>query len=483
MGMGHLMRCLGLAQMAASRGWRVTMIGDFGDAGAAVLTRLSPEVEVIRSSRQNLDSDVRAALVDGVDVLHFDTYADVPAVVHGGVLVSNMQDGPYGVRPAGLAIDSNLGAENSFARADLSTAQLAGVDVAVVRSQVLRARDTKKSVSSNPRVLVVMGGTDPNQLTPRVVRALGRILFPLDVTIVAVGRSEQVAEAAAASPHNIEIVDFVEDLPALARQHDLAITAAGTSVWDFACMGLPMALICVVDNQRGGFQAAMDAGLAVSLGYPPHDDLEERMGYLATLLADPAWLARQARVLREAVDGRGAWRIVSAWEQIAGRTVVPGDQKRDVFAARPAELSDVRLLFEWRNDETTRVQSRSQGELNWDAHRAWLENVIADPNRRLLILELEDEPIATVRWDRSAETDWEVSVTIAPQQRGRGFGRDVLSAAEEALRLEPPFRMIADIHVDNHASRRLFSAAGYLPQLPPDADGFERRAKWRLPLN
>lgn len=457
------------------------MVGEIDDTAAALLARLSPEVEVIQSSRLALDNDVRAALADGADVFHLDTYADAPQVAADDVLVSNMQDGPYGVRSADLAIDSNLGAENSFARTDLSIAQLVGIDVAVVRSQVLRLRDAEKTVSSTPRVLVVMGGTDSYKLTPRVIRALGRIPFRLDVTIVAVGGDGSASEAAVGSLHNIEIVDFVEDLPALARQHDLAISAAGTSVWDFACMGLPMALICVADNQRGGYQAVTDAGFAVGLGLPPHHDLDDRVGDLARFLTDSEWFDHQGHLLREAVDGRGAWRIVSTWEQMLDATTEPVERERQAFATRPAEIGDARLLFDWRNEESTRSRSRTREALDWDLHRAWLENVIADPQRKLLIVELENEPVATVRWDLHAPVDWEVSVTIAPQHRRMGYGRDVLSVAEEALTLEPPFRMVADIHVDNYASRRLFNAAGYLPQAPSDADGFERRAKWQLP--
>ncbi|WP_396652665.1 GNAT family N-acetyltransferase [Microbacterium sp. AK031] len=205
------------------------------------------------------------------------------------------------------------------------------------------------------------------------------------------------------------------------------------------------------------------------------------MGDLATFLADSEGLDQQGRLLREALDGRGAWRIVSAWEQLLDTAQEPTERTSKPFAVRPAEIGDARLLFDWRNDESARRQSRTREALEWDTHRSWLQEAITDPHRKLLIVESENEPIATVRWDRRAPIDWEVSVTIAPQHRRKGYGRRVLSEAEAALTFDPPLRMVADIHIDNGASRRLFSAAGYLPQAPPDADGFERRAKWRLP--
>ena len=198
-----------------------------------------------------------------------------------------------------------------------ATSALVGILAVPIRRDVRAQVMSEPVASEGRRVLVVIGGTDPFGLTPRVVAGLDAVTSPLDVTVVTpAAQRTAVEKAASSSRHRIEPVPFLTDLPAVAAGHDLVISAAGTSVWDFACMGVPMALLCVTDNQVAGYRAVLDAELAVGLGEPPHDDLLERFGALDAILRTSADRARLRARGRELVDGRGAWRIVSAWEQL-----------------------------------------------------------------------------------------------------------------------------------------------------------------------
>lgn len=73
-----------------------------------------------------------------------------------------------------------------------------------------------------------------------------------------------------------------------------------------------------------------------------------------------------------------------------------------------------------------------------------------------------------------------MSITVAPERRGQGLAARLLAAGEVALlgeRAEAPTVLLAAVHRDNEASRRLFRRSGYLPDSPPDADGFARLVK------
>jgi L-amino acid N-acyltransferase YncA len=67
--------------------------------------------------------------------------------------------------------------------------------------------------------------------------------------------------------------------------------------------------------------------------------------------------------------------------------------------------------------------------------------------------------VGTVRFDR-AEDGWEVSITVAPEARGRRLALPVLLAAERALDADT---VHATAHRDNAASLSLFRRAGYVP--------------------
>ena len=324
-GMGHLMRSLALAEEANGRGWSVALVGDLDTSALRLARGFLPGLEVITRPREELNhwfSDILE--VRKPDVLHLDTYWDVPDYLSDqGWVLSNMQDDAFGLRPAHLAIDANLGAENRFTATGLSTHQLLGVSAAVVRQQVRRQREHDSYLSEPIRVLIVLGGTDPHGLTARVVEQMDVITSSALLTVVCgEGQAEAVQAAARKIQHPVSMHRFLTDLPAEARGHTLVISAAGTSVWDFACMGVPMALVCAVDNQLAGYQAATAEGLAVPLGIPPYLDLRDRLRALDALLRDARGLKTQSARLREAVDGLGAWRIVRTWESLveAGST-------------------------------------------------------------------------------------------------------------------------------------------------------------------
>lgn len=471
------MRVLALAQQACERDWTASIVGDLDEVGVEIARRLAPGVMVRAVSGDDLALALEEQAAEA-DVVHLDTYWYVPDLEGIGALVSNMQDGAYGVRHADLAIDANLGSESRFAEPDFSRVRIAGLDGAVIREQVLRRRDELHLPEGRPRVLVVLGGTDPENLTERILVSLGQIRMPLDVTVIDTREKPAIAMAALSSPHDVNVVGFVDDLPAVARRHDFVITAAGTSVWDFACMGLPMAAICVVDNQISGYREIVGRGLVAGLGEPPHADLVTRVAGLTRLLGSPDELRAEGERLRRIVDGLGTWRIVSAWDQLL--ETPPASATTQRLSTRPATIADARMLFDWRDDPVTRAGSRVQDPLDWNTHVGWLSAAVADQDRQLLIVESDSSDVATVRWDRRAERDWEVSITVAPDHRGRGIASAVLAAAEHALIADAPCRLLAGIHVDNTASKRLFERAGYLPHLPADESGFRTLSKWRV---
>lgn len=480
--MGHLARCLALADEATARGWQVEIVGDISRDALDFAKRLLPELPVTQAASGELSGALRQALTTPADVLHIDSYWDVPkSAPSESLIVSNMQDGPYGVRAATLAVDANLGAENWFARQDLSGFRLIGIDAAVIRRQVLRQRADRPSAPARPSVLVVMGGTDPDNLASQVAGLLAQADTPLEVIVIAARQHhERIEKMYENTPHELTVVTFVEDLPEVARRQTLIVTAAGTSVWDFAAIGVPMALLCAVDNQRRGYDSAISAGFGFPLGVPPHDDLSDRVVELLPKLFDAPYLDENRRRLLGAVDGLGAWRIVSAWESLTGmggKVAAPTVP----LIARRALLTDARTLFDWRNHADTRANSRETAAISWDDHANWLERTLLREDRQLFIIEdALGHGIGTVRWDRLSQGDWEVSITVAPEHRGRGMGYAVLQAGERALETPNPCRLLASVHVENEASGRLFRAAGYLLHLPADALGFTTSAKWRL---
>lgn len=126
---------------------------------------------------------------------------------------------------------------------------------------------------------------------------------------------------------------------------------------------------------------------------------------------------------------------------------------------RPACLDDAARLLAWRNDPITRAQSRNTDLVSSSEHHAWLVSVLADPSRRLFIVEDETGvAVGTVRFDH-ALNETELSWAVAPDARGRGLGKIMVTQALAQI----AGVAVACIRPGNAASLAIARAAGFSP--------------------
>jgi len=542
LGVGHVMRSLALAEAAVAAGHDVVVAGQFEGSFLQGQLAAAP-VEVVQLAASRPAATAMPSMPDTAvgdlqpfinlvrrlrpDVLHVDSYLASnrlrELVVSAGVetvasnidkiVMSNMEDGTFGRRPADVVIDPTLGAELSSRPQDGSTWLLRGSRYTPVRQRVIdarqRAADDNGGGPVARSVLVVMGGTDPLGLAPVAVELLARTGLALEVTAIAVGENAQRARTAAeGSRLSLNVLAPVDDLAAMMSAHDLVISAAGTSVWELCCIGVPTAVVWAVDNQREGYDRVVAAGAAIGLGGPGVGGDDRAVDLLRRALTDTRVRADLVLAGRHVVDGLGAWRVVRTWEQALAVPSLPSSPASQVGAAalvaRPATLQDARQLWIWRNDPLTRAGSRSTAQVPWDDHLHWLTASLNRTDRILLVAEDAMGLVGTVRWDLAREREgeqegepresheWEVSVMVTPDRRGQSLARPLLRAGEVALtectsevtRSEVTrssgthvTAYLAVVHRDNGASMRLFETSGYVPDLPPDPAGFMRYRK------
>jgi RimJ/RimL family protein N-acetyltransferase len=133
-----------------------------------------------------------------------------------------------------------------------------------------------------------------------------------------------------------------------------------------------------------------------------------------------------------------------------GRTTIAG-----LIRLRAATNSDARILHVWRNDPTTRASSHNTGEIGYDDHVSWLQRSLANPSRKIFIAEANKKPVGTVRADLENGI-WELSWTVAPDERGNGIGS--LMVAALATSIKEPIR--AEVKASNFASIKIAQSAG-----------------------
>lgn len=487
-GVGHAVRCAAVAESALLSGHEVSWSGrlDGLDWLWSGLVREPGPVLPPADTAGGLAALAREHRIDAVHVDHYLLGDDLrPALHDAGVVLSTVEDFATGRRPGDVVVDPNMGADDHPRPDDGSPVLLRGPGYAPLRLAVRRARTRRALRTADapgtgpPRVLVVMGGTDAAGLLPRVVTALAAADAPAAVDVVVPGG--RPLDLPAGGPATFRAVPPLSDLPAAMAEADLVVSAAGTTVWELCCVGVPMALVRAADNQTEGYRTVVDAGAAAGLGGTGDlTDPAAATAVLRALLTGPDARAALAGRAATVVDGEGAGRVVDALATAvgtsSGREARVAAEERvlaGVLRARRARPDDAELLLAWRNDPDTRRWSRSHDEVGLAAHRRWLTGSLERDDRLLLVVDDVRGPVGTVRWDRD-DSGWEVSITVAPQRRGEGLAGPLLRAGEDALRARTGAGtpVTAVVHTGNDASARLFARAGYGDPTGPDADGF-----------
>ena len=109
--------------------------------------------------------------------------------------------------------------------------------------------------------------------------------------------------------------------------------------------------------------------------------------------------------------------------------------------------------------ETVR-QSTAPPPGSLDEQRLWLERVLLDADVALYVA-YDDErgvDVGTVRLDRRGDGEAEMSITVDPDERGRGYSRDLIARGIEAA---GNVRVVARIKPGNTRSLRAFRALGF----------------------
>src|SRR5579872_2431120 len=66
------------------------------------------------------------------------------------------------------------------------------------------------------------------------------------------------------------------------------------------------------------------------------------------------------------------------------------------YHLRPARQSDCDLVFHWRDDPMVRAAMPRRAPIDRDYHRKWWPGALADPRRRMMILDEEAVPVAII---------------------------------------------------------------------------------------
>jgi spore coat polysaccharide biosynthesis predicted glycosyltransferase SpsG len=293
-GLGHLSRCLALAEALAELGAAPTVVGAVDQGFASMLASVTGEVAHLPAPALDGTSDALAARRTALDALQpdlvvLDSYAvDADGVerLARGIRSAIVDDFCLLDRYPVDAIVNFTVAGPSLPYPATPTL-LAGPAALLVRRALRTARASIAPATERVgRVLVALGGGDPHGATDAVVQALRSIDADLaiDVVLGRPGPSEQVLAA-----HADPLLSVTVGAPTLAfhlAAADLVVCGGGLTKYEAAYLGRPVAVLDQTAEQAGETQAFAARGLALPLGSAEAIDLEGLTAALARLLQD-----------------------------------------------------------------------------------------------------------------------------------------------------------------------------------------------------
>lgn len=349
-GIGHVMRCLTLAEglqtegatcrficrehaghLAAyirQRGFEVTLLPLAPQDTA--LVDPAPYAAWLGATWEEDASQTMAVLasIEKQDWLVVDHYAldsrweGVVGANVGHVLV--IDDLANRLHSANILLDQTVGRDPADYRALVnSDCELrCGVRHVLLRPDYDAWREaslTRRTQSALKNVLISLGGVDKDNYSQEALLGLRDSSVAEDLHICLVlGESspwiDMMRSMVEKMAPTVELRVGVDNMPELLASCDLAIGAAGTSAWERCCLGVPTLMLTLADNQREIAARLAAAGAVRSLDVGP--GLRARLTKeVESLAANPDDLISMSRNAARLVPGSGVTPLARAMSE------------------------------------------------------------------------------------------------------------------------------------------------------------------------
>jgi len=329
--MGHVKRCLSLAAALRDKEGFGCIFAMAEEGTAAELARgagFTVETKPERSAERDWIADIgrrHAATALVLDIRNDLMETDVRALRDTFRLIVSVDDASPRRLAAHVAVYPPVGQTRALAWPGGDVDLCVGWSWTLMGCEPWRAPRPFDADHAVLKVLVAMGGSDPQGLTLRAVKAVaaaGRRVTPVVVIGPATRFPEALADACQAAAPDADIRFAPESLLPVAAECDLAVIAYGVSALECAHVGTPAIYLGLTGDHAMSAQSFEDAGFGINMGVVASMQDRKLTDAVAGLVADPGKRRAMAAAGRLAIDGRGAERLAG---EIARRVSSAGE--------------------------------------------------------------------------------------------------------------------------------------------------------------
>lgn len=320
-GMGHLMRCMSVAIALKKKHVKVVFITS-NEQSKNFVTEKGFSCVQLSGQYKSMEEEVPEILeilsAQRIHLLLVDSYGATEmylAQIKAHVPVFYMDDmGRMSLPVEGLINYNIYGRDMDYEKHyPDTTVLLLGSDYAPVKPEFLQTSyEVRAQVK---RILITMGGSDSLNIAGQLGRLLLEVLpDDIEITLICGRFCPHLQELQTFSEENsrVHVLTDVSDMWNQMAVCDLAIAAAGSTMYELCTMGVPTICCYYVENQRRIAEGFADRTSMLNAGdfsQNPERVLQAIAGNVQKLIADKATRSRLSTEMKIVSDGNGAARI------------------------------------------------------------------------------------------------------------------------------------------------------------------------------
>lgn len=150
--------------------------------------------------------------------------------------------------PSDIVINPNVYAEKKRYSKKASKYLLGG-QYCILRDE-FRERSHKNIKVKVKNILITMGGTDVNNVTPFIIKVIKKIPgINIDIIVGKGFENKDLIEESCKNEKNIDLIYNPKDMRILMENADICISSSGSTLYELASLGVPTLFVIQADNQ------------------------------------------------------------------------------------------------------------------------------------------------------------------------------------------------------------------------------------------
>jgi hypothetical protein len=229
---------------------------------------------------------------------------------------------------------------------------LLGTQYVLLRREFLTWKDWKRDIPEVARrVLVTLGGGDPDNHTLKVIQALQKVEVHDVEAIVVIGASNPHTDVLKVtikqSPIHVRLILDAKNMPELMAWADVAVSGGGVTSWELAYMGVPSLILLLEANQQAGARIIRERGDTICFDMIFKESIGQLHQALKSLLVNQPRRVELSQQLRVLVDGYGMQRILKYLEDKAKVSISVNTESTSINQprSRKEENREFKIFF------------------------------------------------------------------------------------------------------------------------------------------